>query len=136
MKVTLISACFVAGALITPVAAYSADSYSNSSKKTEHSADTSTQKEGFKDSVKDTTITAMVKAEFAKDKQVSATNISVETNGTGVVTLTGSAKSKAEANRAVELARNTKGVTSVHNNIHVESTASAKPSNTGTSSSK
>src|SRR3954466_1775773 len=102
MKVKLISACFVAGALVAPIAAYSADSYSNdSTRKTERSTDTGTKKEGFKDAVKDATITTMIKAEFAKDKEVSAMNIGVETDGVGVVTLTGNAKSRAEANRAV-----------------------------------
>jgi osmotically-inducible protein OsmY len=67
----------------------------------------------------DALITTKIKAEHAKDKDVSATKISVDTTN-GVVTLGGTAKSKAEADKAVTLAKNVKGVTSVKNNIKVE----------------
>lgn len=70
----------------------------------------------------DALITTKIKAEHAKDKDVSATRISVDTNN-GVVTLSGTARSKAEADRAVMLAKNVKGVTSVKNNIKVEAAA-------------
>jgi osmotically-inducible protein OsmY len=66
----------------------------------------------------DALITTKIKAEHAKDKDVSATKISVDTTN-GVVTLGGTAKSKAEADKAVMLAKNVKGVTSVKNNIKV-----------------
>jgi hyperosmotically inducible protein len=68
----------------------------------------------------DALITTKIKAEHAKDKDVSATRISVDTNN-GVVTLSGTAKSKAEADKAVQLARNVKDVKSVKNNIKIES---------------
>jgi hyperosmotically inducible protein len=68
----------------------------------------------------DALITTKIKAEYAKDKAVSATNIKVDTNN-GVVTLSGAAKSKAEADKAVQLARNIKDVKSVKNDIKVES---------------
>lgn len=67
----------------------------------------------------DALITTKVKAEHAMDKAVSASTIKVETNN-GVVTLSGTAKSKAEADKAVALAKNVKGVTSVKNEIKVE----------------
>jgi hyperosmotically inducible protein len=67
----------------------------------------------------DALITTKIKAEHAKDKDVSATRISVDTNN-GVVTLSGTAKSKAEADKAVQLARNVKDVKSVKNNIKIE----------------
>ena len=57
---------------------------------------------------------------MAKDKTVSAMRVKVDTNDKGVVTLSGTARSKAEAEQAVSLARNTKGVTSVKNEIAVE----------------
>jgi hyperosmotically inducible protein len=77
---------------------------------------TSTSKEGGSP---DALITTKIKAEHAKDKDVSATRINVDTNA-GVVTLSGTAKSQAEAEKAVTLAKNVKGVTSVKNNIKVE----------------
>lgn len=68
----------------------------------------------------DALITTKIKAEYAKDKLVSAMNIKVDTNN-GVVTLGGTAKSKAEADKAVQLAKNVKDVKSVKNDIKVES---------------
>jgi osmotically-inducible protein OsmY len=79
-------------------------------------ASTSASKEG---SSPDALITTKIKSEYAMDKTVGATRISVETNK-GVVTLGGMAKSKAEVDQAVALAKNVKGVTSVKNNIKVE----------------
>ena len=76
--------------------------------------------ESVKEDIKDVAITAKIKAGFVKDKTVSASSIKVETDDNGVVTLSGNAKSKAEAEQAVKLARNTKGVTAVKNEITVQ----------------
>jgi osmotically-inducible protein OsmY len=68
--------------------------------------------------VDDTSITAAVKARHVEDKTVAASSISVETlNGT--VQLSGFARSDAEKARAEQLARGTKGVREVRNNIIV-----------------
>jgi osmotically-inducible protein OsmY len=68
--------------------------------------------------VDDTATTSAVKAKFVEDKTVDAAAIKVETlNGT--VQLSGFAKSSAEKAQAEYLARNTKGVRSVKNNIEV-----------------
>ena len=68
--------------------------------------------------IDDTGITTAVKAKFAEDKTVAATSISVETlNGT--VQLSGFAKSQAEKTQAETIARNTKNVRDVRNNIVV-----------------
>lgn len=69
--------------------------------------------------VEDSVITAKVKAAFAKDKAVSATDISVETDSNGLVQLTGHAKSRAEADKAVQLTKQVKGVTAVKDDIVV-----------------
>jgi osmotically-inducible protein OsmY len=69
--------------------------------------------------VEDSVITAKVKAAFAKDKTVSATDISVETDSNGLVQLTGNAKSRAEADKAVQLTKKVKGVTAVKDDIVV-----------------
>ena len=70
--------------------------------------------------VDDAGITAAVKAKMAEDKNVSATSISVETlNGT--VQLSGFAKSQTEKNQAENIARNTKHVREVRNNIVIAS---------------
>ena len=64
-------------------------------------------------------ITTKIKSEFAVDKLVSATDISVNTDN-GVVHLTGVAKNQAEANRAIEIARSVKGVRSVRNGMQIQ----------------
>ncbi len=66
--------------------------------------------------VDDATITTRVKAEFVADKTVDSTDIKVETYK-GTVQLSGFAKSQAEINRAVQIARNVSGVQSVKNDI-------------------
>ncbi|MCB4811026.1 BON domain-containing protein [Methylovorus menthalis] len=67
----------------------------------------------------DTVITTKVKAAFAKDKLVSASDIKVETDSNGLVELSGTAKTKKEAEKAVLLAKGVKGVTAVKNEIVV-----------------
>lgn len=57
-------------------------------------------------------ITARIKSKMALDEIVEAADIDVDTTN-GVVTLTGSVTSTAERDRAVQLARETEGVTSV-----------------------
>ena len=60
----------------------------------------------------DGSVTAKIKAKMALDDAVTAGNIDVDTEGT-VVTLTGRVGSTDERDRAVRLARETEGVTSV-----------------------
>lgn len=69
--------------------------------------------------VGDSVVTTKVKAAFAKDKLVSASDIKVETDNHGMVQLSGTAKSKLEAEQAIKLAKSVKGVTSVQDNIIV-----------------
>ena len=68
--------------------------------------------------VDDAAITTSIKAKLVEDKIVSASSISVETlNGT--VQLSGFAKSVTEKSQAEQIARNTKNVRSVRNDIVV-----------------
>ncbi len=68
--------------------------------------------------VDDTAITTAVKAHMLENKEVDGTSIRVETlNGT--VMLSGFAKSANEKNTAESIARGTKGVKSVKNEIAV-----------------
>jgi hyperosmotically inducible protein len=68
--------------------------------------------------VDDTAITAAVKARFVDNKQVDATSIKVETLN-GEVLLSGFAKNLDEKVVAETIARNTKGVKAVKNQIVV-----------------
>ncbi len=101
MKTNLKSILLV-GALAMPVAAFAAEGDPVSTK------------------LSDSVITTKVKAEFAKDKAVHATTVKVDTDANGVVTLSGTAKTKAEAEKAEAIAKGVKGVTSVKNDITIE----------------
>jgi len=99
---TNITSLLLIGALAIPMSTFAADGDPVSTK------------------LSDTMVTAKVKAEFAKDKTVSASDIKVETDSNGLVQLSGTAKSQAEADKAVQIAKNTKGVTAVKNDIVVQ----------------
>jgi hyperosmotically inducible protein len=73
--------------------------------------------ETVKENIKESVITTKIKAEYAKDKQVSFRHIHVDTDDKNVVTLSGNAKSKAEMNKAVSIAKKTEGVAKVINHI-------------------
>src|SRR5688572_17719237 len=100
MKANLKSILLI-GALAMPVAVFAAEGDPVSTK------------------LSDSVITTKVKAEFAKDKAVHATTVKVDTDANGVVTLSGTAKTKAEAEKAESIAKGVKGVTSVKNDIVV-----------------
>lgn len=70
------------------------------------------------DKVDDATITAQVSAGLARDPDLSATRINVDTRD-GVVTLKGPAATAAAKQRAETIARGVKGVTSVSNELQV-----------------
>jgi osmotically-inducible protein OsmY len=67
----------------------------------------------------DTFITTKVKAEILKDKELSVNEINVETFK-GVVQLSGFVSSHADISKAIEVARNVKGVKSVKNDMRVK----------------
>jgi osmotically-inducible protein OsmY len=81
-------------------------------------ASTSTQ-ESTGEYVDDTWITTKVKAKFVEDATVGAMRVNVETFK-GVVQLSGFANTPNEIDRAVQLARETKGVKSVKNDIRIK----------------
>ena len=69
--------------------------------------------------VDDAVITSKVKAAFAADPTVKATEVNVETFK-GNVQLSGFVAEAGDAQRAVEIARGVKGVSSVKNDIRVK----------------
>ena len=70
------------------------------------------------DTVSDSALTAKIKSKMVLDDEVKARGIDVDTSGT-VVTLTGVVRSAGERDRAVRLARETKGVTRVIDKLRV-----------------
>lgn len=69
--------------------------------------------------VDDSYITSKVKSEMIASNQVSARNINVVTTK-GVVTLTGTAATSQESNKAAEIAHGVAGVKAVENDIRIE----------------
>lgn len=124
MKTKLATAGLLMGALLLPVVGYTAEQApAGAPSSAKDTAFPEPAKKGRSDQpVADSVITTKVKVLFVKDKQVRARNIEVKTVN-GVVELSGTARSKKEASRAVSIARKVKGVTSVKNDIQV----SAKP---------
>ena len=105
MKYKLATACFVIGSVLAPVAAYAADSDTDRSKPVTF--------------VKDSVITTKIKTKLAAEHLGSAKHIKVDTDRNGVVWLSGTANSQEEADKAVEIARNTEGVKSVSSKLKV-----------------
>lgn len=69
--------------------------------------------------IDDTALTAKVKSALVAEPNLSALQINVET-AKGVVTLSGTADSAANSDRAKEVAANVKGVASVDNRLTVK----------------
>jgi hyperosmotically inducible protein len=105
MNLKLVASCLVAGALMLPIAGYTADGDSDRS-----------SPGAF---VKDSVITTKIKAELAAEKLSSLVHVSVDTDAKGVVSLGGTAASQSAVDKAVSIARAVKGVTSVQNHIKV-----------------
>lgn len=81
-------------------------------------------KEGTGEYIDDSAITTKVKAALASDPQVKASEVNVETFK-GTVQLSGFVGSTAEAQRAVQLAREVQGVKDVKNDTQVKAEAPA-----------
>ena len=108
MKFNILPACLLATALLFPAVGYSDNDRSDPS---------DSKAMTF---VKDSAITAKVKAKLAADTTTSAMSINVDTDKDGVVWLSGNAKTQAEADKAESIAKATEGVRSVKNNIKVK----------------
>ena len=100
-----------------------------------NSADTTTKSEHAKDSVHpmdDAAITTKVKSEYVRQKLFDAKDISVMSvkvvTTNGVVSLTGTVKTQAEADNAVKYAKAVNGVKKVKSKIVVEPVVKSKDS--------
>jgi osmotically-inducible protein OsmY len=76
-------------------------------------------KESAGEYIDDAAITTKVKAAIFNDPTLKSTEINVETFK-GDVQLSGFVAQPADAQRAAEIARGVKGVTSVHNDIRIK----------------
>jgi len=102
MKLKLTTSCFVIGTLMAPIAAH-AEAMENT-----------------KTFVKDSVITTKVKAKLAEEKMGNLVKIKVDTDDKGAVVLSGKVSTKEEADKAVSIARETEGVTSVKSKLQIK----------------
>ena len=107
MNTKLAVSCLVVGALMLPIAGYTA-------------SDGDTDRSSPSAFVKDSAITATIKTKLAEEKMSSLVRINVDTDAKGKVVLGGTAPSQSAVDKAVSIARSVKGVTSVQNNIQVK----------------
>ncbi len=71
-----------------------------------------------KSAIEDGALTAKIKSKMALDDTLKSRGINVSTDA-GVVTVSGTVSSPAERERALQLARETAGVVSVRDQLHV-----------------
>jgi hyperosmotically inducible protein len=106
MNSRLAASCLLAGALLLPIAGYSADSDSD--------------RASPKAFVKDSFITTKIKAELFEERMASLLHVRVDTDKAGMVVLSGTADNQVAADKAGSIARAVKGVSSVQNNIRIK----------------
>ena len=106
MNIKLVTTCLLAGALMLPMAGYTADG--------------DTDRSSPKAFVKDSIITTKIKAELFEERMSSLLHIRVDTDKKGMVVLSGTAESQNAADKAISIARKVKGVTSVQDNIQIK----------------
>ncbi len=106
MKTKLATSCFIIGTLLAPLAA--------------HAADSDLDRTHPKTFIKDSVITTKIKAKLADEKISSLAHIKVDTDHQGAVVLSGTVRTQEEADKAVSIARETEGVTSVRSKIQLK----------------
>ncbi len=106
MKSKLTAACLILGTLFVSVAATAQETDSDRSHPMTF--------------VKDSAITTKIKAKLSGDKMSSLVKVHVDTDAHGAVVLSGSVHTKVQEERAVQLAKDTEGVTSVRNNLVIK----------------
>jgi hyperosmotically inducible protein len=106
MKTKLAITCFIISTMLAPVAAYADDRDSDRMHPMTY--------------VKDSAITVKIKAKLADEKMSSLAHVSVDTDSKGAVVLSGNVRTQAEADKAVSIARETEGVTSVKSKIKIK----------------
>ena len=107
MNARLASACLLSGLLMTSLVAIADD-------------DADTDRSHPTTFVKDSAITTKVKTKLAGEHLSSLASIHVDTDANGVVWLSGTAKTQADIDKAVAIARGTEGVVSVKNELKVK----------------
>ena len=103
---TKLATCFMLGTLLVSAVAIAEDSDSDRTHPTTY--------------VKDSAITTKIKSKLAVEKISSLAKIKVDTDAHGTVVLSGFVNSQEQKDKAVAIATNTEGVTSVKNNLRIK----------------
>jgi hyperosmotically inducible protein len=106
MKIKFATTSLILSVLLAPFATYGADS--------------DTDRSHPKAFVKDSVITTKIKAKLAAEDMATTMHISVDTDMDGVVWLSGTAKTRTDAEKAVSIARATEGVSTVKDEIKIK----------------
>ncbi|MCR4346420.1 MAG: BON domain-containing protein [Sulfuricaulis sp.] len=106
MKTKLATTCFIISTLLVPVAAYAEDKDADRMHPMTY--------------VKDSAITAKIKAKLAGEKMRSLAHVSVDTDSNGQVYLSGNVRTQADADKAVVIAHNTEGVNTVTSKLKIK----------------
>lgn len=72
--------------------------------------------------VKDSAITAKIKAKLLTAEDINSMHIKVDTDNNGIVVLGGKVKTEVERNRVLEIANSVDGVRNIINNIEIDKT--------------
>ena len=105
MKLKLATSAIVIAALLTPLAAGAADT-----------GTAPTRSPAF---VKDSAITARIKARLAEEKTLDLAHVKVDADPNGTVLLSGKVDTRSAEEKAVSIARETEGVKLVKSNIQI-----------------
>jgi hyperosmotically inducible protein len=106
MKSKITAVCLMLGSLVVSVAATAQDGAQDRSHPMTF--------------VKDSEITTKIKAKLSGDKVSSLVKVHVDTDAHGAVVLSGTVHSMEQEQRAVQLAKDTEGVTSVRNDLVIK----------------
>jgi hyperosmotically inducible periplasmic protein len=105
MKIKLAKTCIIIGAALAPIVA--------------HAADQDSDRKDPMAYVKDSVITAKIKAKLAEEKIGSLASITVDTDANGKVYLGGTVKSEQEADNIIFFVHRIEGVTAVRSTFRI-----------------
>ena len=105
MKIKLATGCFLIASIMAPIVAL---------------ADSDADRKHPITFVKDSDITVKVKAMLADEKMRSLAHVKVDTDQKGMVVLSGNVRTPEDAEKAVNIARAVKGVTSVQSDLKIK----------------
>jgi hyperosmotically inducible protein len=103
---TKLATCFILGTLLVSAVAFAEDSDSDRMHPVTF--------------VKDSAITTKIKSKLAVEKIKSLAQVRVDTDAKGAVVLSGFVRNQEQQDKAVAIASNTEGVTSVKNNLRIK----------------